>query len=59
MDKIKAFFAGVRKEASRVHWPKGKELVKYSVVCLVLIAFFALFFFILDNLFPAIEGMFK
>ena len=51
MNKIKGFFRGVGKDAKRTHWPKGKELVKYSIVSIVLIIFFALFFYGLDTLF--------
>ena len=59
MGKLKAFFLGVKKEASKTHWPKGKELLKYSVVCIVLIVFFALFFYGLDNLFVFLRELFK
>lgn len=58
MDKVKGFFYGVKKEAKRTHWPKGKELVKYSVVSIVLIIFFALFFFGLDSFFAYLRGIF-
>ena len=56
MDKIKGFFYGVVKEGKKSHWPKGKELINYSVVSIVLIIFFALFFYGLDNLFSIILG---
>lgn len=59
MNKIKGFFYGVVKEAKRSHWPKGKELFKYSVISIVLIIFFALFFFCLDNIFDYIMGVFN
>ncbi len=59
MGKIKTFFIGVRKEASKTHWPTGKELVKYSVVCISLIIFFALFFYGLDTLFSFLRELMK
>lgn len=59
MKKIKTFFEGVKKEAKRVHWPKGKELIKYSVITVVLIAFFALFFLSLDSIFAFLRGLVK
>lgn len=58
MNNIKGFFHGVGKEAKRTHWPKGKELVKYSVVSIMLILFFALFFFGLDTLFAYLKEVF-
>ena len=57
MDKIKTFFLGVKKEGLKTHWPKGKELVKYSVVCIVLIIFFALFFYGLDTFFAYLREL--
>lgn len=44
MQKIKKFFAGVKKEMSRVRWPKKKDMIKYSVAVLVCIIVFAAFF---------------
>ena len=57
MDKIKNFFIGVGKEAKRTHWPKGKDMVKKSVITLVMIAFFGLFFYALDALFAFLRGV--
>ncbi len=57
MKKIKDFFKGVKKEVKRTRWPKGKELLKYSVVTLTLIVFFALFFYVLDLLFAFLKGI--
>ena len=44
MQKIKKFFAGVKKEMGRVRWPKKGDMIKYSVAILVCIIFLALFF---------------
>lgn len=57
MSKVKAFFLGVRKEASKTHWPRGKELVKYSAVCIFLIIFFAIFFYGLDTIFAFLREL--
>lgn len=57
MDKIKGFFIGVGKEAKRTHWPKGKDMVKKSVISLTMIAFFALFFYAFDVLFAFLRGV--
>ncbi len=59
MGKIKTFFLGVKKEGSKTHWPKGKELVKYSIVCISLIIFFALFFYSLDTIFAFLRESMK
>lgn len=44
MEKIKKFFAGVKKEMERVRWPQKKDMVKYSVAVLACIIFFSAFF---------------
>ncbi len=48
MKKIKTFFKDVKKELNKVKWPSKKNMVKYSVVTVVFIIFFALFFTALD-----------
>ena len=54
---MKEFFGGVKKEAKRTRWPKGKELFKNSVICLAMIVFFALFFYGFDVLFAFLRGL--
>ena len=58
MKKLKAFFKGVKKENKTIIWPTGKGLVKYSVITVVMLVFFGLFFYGLDALFAAIRGLF-
>lgn len=58
MKKLKAFFKGVKKETKTIIWPTGKGLVKYSVITVVMLVFFGLFFYGLDALFAAIRGLF-
>lgn len=48
MKKIKTFFKDVKKELNKVKWPSKKNMVKYSVVTVVFIIFFTLFFTALD-----------
>jgi preprotein translocase subunit SecE len=48
MDKIRAFFNGVKKEISRVRWPNKKQLFKSSLAVVVFSLFFALFFYLTD-----------
>ena len=57
MENIKNFFIGVKKEAKRTHWPKGKSMVKNSVICITMIAFFGLFFYGMDVLFAFLRGL--
>lgn len=57
MKKIIGFFHGVKKEATRSHWPKGKELAKYSVVTIIMIMFFGGYFYALDVIFAFLKGL--
>ena len=57
MKKLKKFFKGVKKEGKTVRWPNGKGLVKYSLITIVMLAFFGLFFYGLDALFAFIRGL--
>lgn len=57
MKKIKSFFKGVKKETKSVRWPDGKMLVKYSLVTIVLLIFFGLFFYGFDALFAFLRGL--
>lgn len=58
MKKIKSFFKGIKKEAKIVRWPDAKSLLKYSVITIVLLIFFGLFFYGLDALFAFFRGLF-
>lgn len=61
MNKIKQFFAGVKKEMKRVMWPKKKNMIKYSVAMLVCIVFLGIFFvcsdLIIASVRTAMEGL--
>lgn len=57
MKKIKTFFKGVKKEAKAVRWPDKKSMVKNSVVTVLMLAFFGLFFYGLDALFALLRGL--
>ena len=52
--KFSEYFKGVKTELTKVVWPTRKELYKYTAVVLVVCAFFALFFWLLDTGFLAI-----
>lgn len=55
--KIKSFFHGVKKEANKIHWPKGKDLLKYSVATISMMLFFGGFFYLLDVLFAFLRDV--
>ena len=57
MKKIIGFFKGVKKEGKMVRWPRGKELLKYSLMTLILMLFFGGFFYLLDVLFTLLKGL--
>lgn len=51
MKKLKAFIAGVGKEAKRIKWPSKKDMVKYTGATLALVILFAGLFSLLDIIF--------
>lgn len=48
MQKIISFFQGVSSEMRKVRWPQKNELVKYTVVVLVTVILFGIFFTLVD-----------
>ncbi len=56
MEKVKRFFAGVKKEMIRVRWPKKNEMIKYSIAVLACIIVFALFFVLSDFILAGIRS---
>lgn len=48
MEAIRNFFGGIKTEIQRIRWPKGKEMVKFTVATLVLLLFFSIFFYGID-----------
>lgn len=55
MQKIKKFFAGVKKEIGRVRWPKKKDMFKYSIAVLACAIILALFFVFSDLIIAAVR----
>lgn len=49
--KISRYFRGVVQELKKVSWPTRKELIKYTIIVLVTIAFFAVILGVFDYLF--------
>ena len=42
---IGKYFRGVGKEAKRIKWTSGKELIKYSIAAIVFVLFFGIYFY--------------
>ena len=57
--KKDTYFSEIKAEMKMVRWPNKTELVKYSLACLIFVAFFALFFFGLDALFALVKDLIK
>lgn len=48
MQRFTKFFGDVVREMRKVSWPRRDELIRYSITVVTTVAFFALFFGILD-----------
>ncbi|PAE36947.1 preprotein translocase subunit SecE [Bacillus sp. 7884-1] len=48
MQRLKKFFSDVLLEMRKVSWPKRKELTRYTITVLTTVAFFAIFFGVVD-----------
>ncbi|AZU59896.1 preprotein translocase subunit SecE [Neobacillus mesonae] len=48
MQRIKKFFSDVIREMRKVSWPRRGELTRSTVTVLTTVAFFAIFFTVLD-----------
>ena len=57
MKKVKNFFKDVKKEISNVKWPSRKNMIKYTIITVVFILFFALFFLSLDLIIAFIKSL--
>lgn len=49
MQRIIKFFRDVGREMRKVSWPKRKEMTSYTVTVLATVAFFAIFFALVDE----------
>jgi preprotein translocase subunit SecE len=48
MQRIINFFKEVVREMKKVNWPNRKELVNYTAIVLATVAFFTVFFAVID-----------
>ena len=53
------FVKGLKSEVSKVKWPSGKSMVKYTIATLVFILFFGGYFYFINFLFALLKGMFN
>lgn len=54
MKKIKLFLIEIRKEITKIRWPKKKELLKSSVATIAIVLVLSAFFTGLDFVFSSI-----
>ena len=57
--KFMTFCHGVKSEFLKVHWPSKGDMVKYSIAVIIFIIFCALFFYLIDIIFAALQTLFK
>ena len=57
-DKKEGFFKGVKHEMSKVKWPDGKSMVKYTIATLAFVIFFGGYFYLINFLFALLKGAF-
>jgi preprotein translocase subunit SecE len=48
MSRIKKFFGDIVREMRKVSWPKRSELTRSTITVVTTVAFFAIFFAVLD-----------
>ena len=54
MKRLARFFANVKKEMTKVRWPKRKEMIKFSIATICIVCFFMAFFSLVDGALSAI-----
>lgn len=54
--KNETFIGDVVEELKLVRWPSKTEVIKYTIATIVFVAFFALFFTLIDVAFAAFKG---
>ncbi|NLL44711.1 MAG: preprotein translocase subunit SecE [Mollicutes bacterium] len=57
MKEVARFLIGVKKEMTRVRWPKKKEMITYSIATIIFILFFGLFFSMLDFIIAGLKTL--
>ena len=57
--RFRIFCHGVKQEFLMVHWTSKKDMVKYSIACIVFIIFCSLFFYLIDIIFALVQSLFS
>ena len=57
--KFRIFCNGVKSEFKKVHWTPKKDMIKYSIACILFIIFCSLFFYLIDILFALVQSLFS
>ena len=58
-EKFMIYCHGVKEEWKKIHWTKKYDLVKYSIAVIVFVILLAVFFYIIDVVFAAIQALFS
>lgn len=48
MNNNRNFLANVISEMKKVHWPTGQEVVRYTILVVIAVIFFLIFFYAID-----------
>lgn len=55
---ITSFFRGVKQEMKKVQWPTNRELVRYTIVVFITVAFISLLIMLVDFVFVELFRLF-
>ena len=59
MKKLARFLVGVKSETKKIRWTEKKELIKYSIATISVVAVFSIFFGLLDFILSGIKMVIK
>ena len=55
LKKLARFLVGVKSETKKIRWTEKKELIKYSIATISVVAVFSIFFGLLDFILSGIK----
>ena len=58
-ERFMIYCHGVKDEWDKVHWTSKYNLVKYSIAVIIFVLLCAIFFYIIDVVFAAIQALFS
>ena len=56
-EKKDNLFKQIQKEMKKVHFPSGKDMVKYSIATIVFVIFFAGYFYLIELVMAFIKSL--